>query len=403
MARRKTPTVEYTINGVTRERKKRTETFGTLEMLKSGKWRAKYYLNGHRYATPAFDDKMEAERCRAALEAERRAGTLKPPAAIKATNFKEYAHTWVEQHRTSKGKPLAPRTKAENLRMLSNGLSFFNPYSLTDIDAPLIRKWHAQRCKNAGATTAGNEARVLKAILQTAVNDDVLEKNPVPGELTRSKTGKEHRAPTTGELKRILDHLEGQWRVAVLIAAFGGLRAGELSALERRDIEVRNGRVVIHVTKQAQWLDGEWIMKPPKSVDGVRFVTLPEWITPDVETHLRRNVSQFPNCRVFVPSRGAKYVSTATWGRVLHKAMADAGIDAPIHWHDLRHYFGTELAKNGVGIRELQAALGHGTPAASLSYLEQEHGLTAALADRLPRLGDSSMIEFPRKTEVRTA
>lgn len=400
MARRKTQMVEYTRQGVTRERKKRTETFGTLEMLKSGKYRVRYYIDGHRYATPTFNDKADAERCRAALEADRRAGTLKPPASIEATNFKEYAHTWVEQHRTSKGKPLAPRTKAETLRMLNNGLSFFDPYSLTNIDAPLIRKWHAQRCKNAGATTAGNEARVLKAILQTAVNDDVLEKNPVPGELTRSKTGKEHRAPTTGELGRILDHLEGQWRVAVLISAFGGLRAGELSALERQDIEVRNGRVVIHVTKQAQWLDGEWIVKPPKSADGLRFVTLSEWITPEVETHLRKNVGQFPNCRVFVPSRGAKYVSTATWGRMLHKAMADTGIDAPIHWHDLRHYFGTELAKNGVGIRDLQAALGHGTPAASLSYLEQEHGLTAALADRLPRLGDSSMIEFPRKAEV---
>ncbi|UIP49305.1 site-specific integrase [Bifidobacterium longum] len=397
MARRKQEMVEYTRDGVTRERKKRTSTYGYVETLPSGKFRVRYLIDGRRYSSAAFDDRREAERYRAALEAERRAGTLKPPASIEATNFKEYAHTWVEQHRTSKGKALAPRTKAENLRMLEHGLSYFDPYSLTLIDAPLIRKWHAKRCNDAGATTAGNEARVLKAILQTAVNDGVLEKNPVPGELTRSKTGKEHRAPTTGELKRILDHLEGQWRVAVLIAAFGGLRAGELSALERRDIEVRNGRVVIHVTKQAQWLDGEWIVKPPKSVDGVRFVTLPEWIAPDVETHLRRNVSQFPNCRVFVPSRGAKYVSTATLGRVLHKAMADAGIDAPIHWHDLRHYFGTELAKNGVGIRELQAALGHGTPAASLSYLEQEHGLTAALADRLPRLEDSSMVAFPRK------
>lgn len=398
MARRKTPTVEYTINGVTRERKKRTETFGTLEMLKSGKWRVKYYLNGHRYATSAFDDKMEAERCRAELEAKRRAGTLKPPAAIKATNFKEYAHTWVEQHRTSKGKALAPRTKAENLRMLNNGLSFFDSYSLTDIDAPLIRKWHAARCKNAGATTAGNEARVLKAILQTAVNDGVLEKNPVPGELTRSKTGKSHRPPSVGELTQIVNHLQGQWRVAVLIAAFGGLRAGELSALERQDITFNDDLATINVNKQAQWVDGEWTLRPPKSADGIRFVALPAWITPTIKNHLHKQVDRFPSSRIFKTSRGNGYVSTATWGRVLHKAMADAGIDAPIHWHDLRHFFGTSLAKSGVGIKELQAALGHGTPAASLSYLEQEHGLTAELANRLPRLDDSSsLIIFPRK------
>lgn len=397
MARRKTEMVEYTRNGVTRERRKRKETFGTLEVLKSGKYRVRYYLDGHRYATPTFDDRAEAERCRAALEAERRAGALKPPASIEAINFKEYAHTWVEQHRTSKGKPLAPRTKSENLRMLDHGLSFFDPYSLTNIDAPLVRKWHAGRCKNAGATTAGNEARVLRAILQTAVRDEVLEKNPVPSELTRSKTGKLHRAPTTGELALIVDQLEGQWRLAVLISAFGGLRIGELTALERQDIAIQDGRVTIHVTKQVQRIDGAWIVTPPKSADGVRFVTLPEWLTADVETHLNGCVKPFPRSLIFVPSRGAEYVSNSTWGHVLRKAISAAGVDVPMHWHDLRHFFGTELAKSGVGIRELQAALGHGTPAASLSYLEQEHGLTAELANRLPQLDNDSLIAFPRK------
>ena len=384
MARRKTQVVEYTCDGETRERLKRTRTFGTIAMLKSGKCRVFYTLDGKRYASHAFDDKTDAERYRAELEAQRRAGTIKPPATIEAERFSEYARTWVEQHRTSKGKALAPRTKAENLRMLGHGLSYFNAYSLTAINSPLVRKWHALRCRNAGATTAGNEARVLKAILATAVRDEVLERNPVPSELTRSQTGRPHRAPTVDELSRIIDHLEGQWRVAVYVAAFAGLRAGELSALERRDISFMDDHVNVHVTKQAQYVDGTWIVKPPKSSEGVRDINLPEWLTPVFTEYLAGHVGEFPKSLLFTTSRGNGYVSTATWGRVLHKAMKDAGVTAAIHWHDLRHFFGSALAENGAGIKQIQAALGHSTARASLTYLETVHGLSADLADRLP-------------------
>ena len=117
-----------------------------------------------------------------------------------------------------------------------------------------------------------------------------------------------------------------------------------------------------------------------------------------VETHLDEYVGRFPTALLFTPSRGAQYVSTATWGRVLHTAMHEANIKAPIHWHDLRHYFGSALAENGAGIKQIQAALGHSTASASLTYLETVHGLSAAIADRLPAPDiTSSVVPFRKK------
>ena len=393
---RKSPTVTYMADGQTRTRSKRRHVFGTVEQLPSGNYRAVYTgIDGHRYKSKVFDVRDDAERYRAKTEAEVRAGTWQPPATIDATMFKDYAATWVQQHRTGRGKPLAPRTKAEDTRMLGHGLSYFDGYALATITPALVRKWHAKRCKEAGATSAGNEARVLKSILSQALKDGTIKRNPVAGELTHSITGVEHHAPTATQVAEIIDNVESKWRAALYIAAYGGLRAGELSALQRRDVSISGGRVTINVSKQAQYVNGKWVTKAPKSAEGVRTLTLPEWLTPIVSRHLDTYVDRFPLSKLFSPARGDGYVSTATWGRILHKAMKSAGITTPMHWHDLRHFFGSTLAARGVGIKQLQGALGHATARASLIYLEPVNGMSADVADLMPKPSDSETKTVP--------
>lgn len=387
---------------ITMTRKKRDATFGTLKRLKSGKFQPIYLgPDKKRYYASACNTEKQAREFLADRDYEIKHGQWKPPASIEAEDFGRYATIWVRQRQTRKGSALRPSTHALYERELDSGLQGFARCPLTYITPPMVREWHGKRCEQAGETTAGAEARLLHAILSTAVKDGTITRNPVPSELLRSKTGVKHRAPTTEELANIIAALPDKWRLCAYIAAFGGLRFGEWVRLERQDLDEVDGHVVVHVTCQAQRVGGEWLIRPPKSSEGVRSVSLPLWLTDIVNDHLKRFVGPFPASLIFAPDKnGTRYISESTWSHKWSRALAKAHISDVIRPHDLRHYFGSALADAGVGIRQLQNALGHGTARASLGYLESSRGLPESLADRLQRLPaatDTNIVNYPSR------
>ena len=54
------------------------------------------------------------------------------------------------------------------------------------------------------------------------------------------------------------------------------------------------------------------------------------------------------------------------------KACKDAGIDAAIHYHSLRHSTGSLLAQSGVSLYTIQKILGHSNPAVSQIYAHMQ-------------------------------
>ena len=75
-------------------------------------------------------------------------------------------------------------------------------------------------------------------------------------------------------------------RLAVLIAVWCGLRQGEIVELRRADIDVTKG--VIKVRRAVARVPGEPpIVGGPKSGAGVRDVSIPPHLMPEVERHLR--------------------------------------------------------------------------------------------------------------------
>ena len=387
MMARKRELVTYTHDGETRLRAKRTHTIGYVRTLKSGKTRVEYRVDGKRYYSHAFDNKTDAERYRVEIAAQVLAGTWKSPATIEAEKFGKYSHIWVEQRVTRRNTPLRPKTKAEYLRQLDEGLKQFAVMPLNEITPALVRSWHASRTKNAGATAAGAEARLLHAIMTTAESDEIIKRNPVPSELLKTRTGKAHRAPTSQELAAIIAQLPEKWQLAAYFAAFGGLRIGEWSALTRNDVKTVGKHVQISISKQVQRVGGKWITGKPKSDEGIRVVALPAWLTPIVEEHLKMYVGRFPKSTIFEPDIATGgHMSVSSWSHMWHRACIAVGITDTIRPHDLRHFYGSALADSGLGIRQLQSALGHGTAQASLVYLDEARGTSAEIADTLQPL-----------------
>ena len=195
----------------------------------------------------------------------------------------DYATRWLRERAL-----LRPRTSElyEGLLRL-HILPTLGPVTLADLKPPMIRTWHAGLLSGPrpGATTAAKSYRLLRTILATAVDDDVLEKNPCRIRGAGVEHSKERPIATIEQVYALADAIDPMYRVLVLTATFTSLRLGELRALTRKHLNLLHATV--HVAGQLQELkDGSLVLAPPKTAAGVRTVSIPAALIPELEEQL---------------------------------------------------------------------------------------------------------------------
>ncbi|MGK0722601.1 tyrosine-type recombinase/integrase [Leucobacter sp. W1478] len=397
-------TTEGTTEGTTsRPRKytRRRESWGRVRKLPSGRYQASYVGPDEltHTAPMTYSEKGDAQAWLSGVRTDIERGKWKSPRQAAAEVFGPYARAWIAQRVNSAGEPLRERTRAEYLRYLERGLAVFENERLDKISPAQVRTWHSARLE-VGKTTAAREARLLRAVLNTALTDGIVTANPVDSKLTRSATGMKYRPPTEGELAAMLALFERDapdMRLALILAAFGGLRLSEWRALRRSDVTLDGERYAVSVTRQAQrarrtktgepWAakgDGKWIVGPPKSAEGVRVVLLPVWATAAVSEHLAEHVGKFPESLLFPPVGNAEFMDDNRFYRVWDRAREELKIKGTVREHDLRAFAGTYYARAGATLRETMALLGHSTTRAAMAYQHAVGDRAAELADRMP-------------------
>jgi len=411
--------------------RRRQETWGAIRKLPSGRFQASYVGgDGERWTARTdantaltFDTKTDARAWLAATRGAIQRGAWESPVAraerlkteakkSAANTFAPYAAAWVTQRRSSKGAPLRPKTSTEYARQLAHGLAEFSSDRLISITQARVREWHSRRAQVA-PTAAGAEARLLRAILNTALVDGLIVDNPVPGHLTRTSTGRAHRPPTIDELGVILDAIDAKFRLAVLLAAYGSARISEWRALRRRDLlpteaEIKLAddttgivkRYMLNIERQAQHITGQgWVVGAPKSAEGVRVTPLPTWMTAQIDEHLEQYVDPGSESLLFAPVGRSEFLHDRQFTDAWNPAREAAGVrlpterdddGKPIAWtnivreHDLRAFAGTLHAQSGATLRETMAFLGHSTTAAAMSYQYAAEDRLREIADRMP-------------------
>ena len=91
--------------------------------------------------------------------------------------------------------------------------------------------------------------------------------------------------PTIAEVRALAAEMPENLRVAVILAACGGMRRGETLALRRRDIDPLRSSMRIERAR-AELSDGTVLFTGPKTDAGVRMVHLPELAMHAIEEHL---------------------------------------------------------------------------------------------------------------------
>src|SRR3546814_20886613 len=97
---------------------------------------------------------------------------------------------------------------------------------------------------------------------------------------------------THDQVATLTASVDERYRALVYVAAYTGLRAGELIALRRSHVDPL--RRTITVTEQVQSTDGRYVASPPKSAAGRRSVPLPSMDGAAWRRHLTATATRPP-------------------------------------------------------------------------------------------------------------
>ncbi|GGU07243.1 tyrosine-type recombinase/integrase [Streptomyces coeruleorubidus] len=361
--------------------------FGRVRKLPSGRYQARYLgPDGQlRPAPHTFRTKKDADDWLADKQTELRRGDWHDPDAGKVP-FGEYATAWIKE------RELTSTTRQLYGSLLRHHLEpAFGAVNVAEISPPLVRRWRADKlASGTGPTTVAKSYALLRAIMGTAVADQMIRRNPCTIKGASTVHTPERPTATVQEVYDLADAIQPRYRVLVLMAGFLGLRWGELIGLHRRDIDLDRGAVRVR-RAVAELFNGQREIKAPKSAAGKRTVSIPAAITPDIRDHLERYAEPGADGRVFLGAKGAT-PRRNHFNRLWRKACSDAGIKG-LHFHDLRHTGNTLAASTGASTRELMARMGHSTARAALIYQHASAERDRLIADAL-----SALVDRGRKT-----
>jgi integrase len=169
---------------------------------------------------------------------------------------------------------------------------------------------------------------------------------------------------TPDEIAALIEAINPRYRAAVALAAWAGLRRGEILGLRRDDIDPTIHTVTVRRTRTEMLSSNESFDSLPKTDAGYRTVALPPHIWPLISEHLDQYAG---DVHVFVGRDG-----TPMRGNALRLAFqrARASIGRPdLRFHDLRHTGQTLAAAAGASLADLMRRLGHSSMAAAKRYL----------------------------------
>jgi integrase len=372
--------------------RKGRRSFGSVRRLPSGRWQARYRdAAGKTHAAPeTFATRPEATRFLAQVETDLARGEWTDPRAGRVL-FAEWAARWQETTTN-----LRPNTRALHAYLLRRFLlPAFADTALADLDLMAVRSWLARLEREAvSPNTVAKAYRLLARIMDTAVDASLLVRNPCSVKGAATERAPEMRVATIAQVAALAEAIHPRFRALVLVAAYAGLRWGELVGLQVKRVDLLHGRIT--VAEQATEIDGQFTWGPPKTEAGRRTVTLPAVAAEALAEHLATSSQPGPEGLVFTSAEGALLRRSNFQRRVWRPATRAVGL-AGLRFHDLRHTSATLSIAAGASTRELMARMGHSSSAAALRYQHVMAGRDAAIAAALDELIEaaSALVERP--------
>ena len=353
--------------------------FGRVRRLPSGRWQARYLgPDGcDRPAAQTFETRRDADRWLSAAETDLGRGHWVDPSASQTT-VEAWSGIWLANRPDLKvrtrelydwllGKYIVPR---------------LGHVPLGKVTPSLVRSWHAQISRVGSPTPVRQSYSLLRAMLTTAVADDVILRNPCAIKGAGVSHATERPVATIPQILALAEAVPPRYQAFILTATWSSARWGELVALTRDRLDLLHG--TMKIDRQLVELRGCRLQPDsPKSAAGVRTIHLPPHLLPELQHHLATFVPS--DCIYVFPNSKGEPIKRSSFRSVWLRARAKAGLPT-LRFHDLRHTGNTLAAATGASTRELMARMGHSSIRAALIYQHATKDRDAVIATALSAL-----------------
>ena len=278
-------------------------------------------------------------------------GEWKDP-ALALTPFGEWHETW------KRGVVhLRPSTLARDDGYIKRYiLPTFKDKQLKAISQPTVQAWVAELTRrDLAAATVVKAHQILSKIMSGAIDAGMIATNPCTTVRLPRIERTEMRFLTAADVAILAAAMDPAYRAAVWLAAYGGLRAGELFGLRAKRVDTLHQRV--EVAEQLVEVEGGLHFGQPKTRAGHRSVPLPDVVIKALSDHMT-TYPVGPEELVFTAPKGGP-VRLASWRqRYWVPAVKKAGL-TPLRIHDLRHTAVSLWIEAGAHPYDVAARAGH--------------------------------------------
>lgn len=343
-----------------------------------------------REQSKTFRTRKEAERYERSQQTAMEQGLWVDPRGGKVT-LAAWATEW--QRTVVHLRPSTQRIYEANLRI--HIVPSLGHIELGRLTPSMLRAWLSDLAtkpsRRGGVLAAGSVAqayRTLNRVLVAAVDDELLGRNPLRGVKPPRADAEMMRFLSHDEVATLTDTMDARYEALVLVGSYTGLRAGELTALRRNNVDTLHRTIT--VVEQVVRVGSNYVVMPPKSAAGRRSVAMPSIVAEALEVHLGSFAESGASGIVF-PAPSGGYLRLENFRKRFWLPATEAAGLAPLRLHDLRHTCASLAIAAGADVKVLQRMLGHASAALTLDrYGHLMPGQAEAVADRLDAFARSA-------------
>lgn len=324
------------------------------------RWRVRYRGPDGRERNKSFTRKVDAERYLTGIEHSKIVGTYMDPGRSKIA-VGPWSRQWLESQ-----VHLKASTRARYEGILSKHIEpRWGSTPLSRVAHADVNAWIASL--RLAPATVRYVHRVLSLILELAVRDGRIPKNPASGVRLPRAAKPEKRFLTPEQVHQLADaaaaypipEIGSQYRALVLTLAFCGLRWGEAAALRVKRVDLMRRRIT--VAESVTEVRGHLVWGTPKNHQ-TRSVPLPGFLA-----NLLAEIvaGKAPSGLVFTTWRGKPLRNLNFRRDVFDRAAEDAGLTG-LTPHELRHTAASLAVAAGANVKAVQRMLGHASAAMTL-------------------------------------
>ena len=296
----------------------------------------------------------------------------------------DYYERW--QARRVKSGQVKPSTIYANNRRYARIDKILGKKRLTAIKKDDVYQLQADLVKDLSSKGTNDTIALMKSILKSAVDEDIIPKNPLDGVKSIKRTEEEaakntHRYLSGDEITAFFEAAAGSiYKNLFLFLLLSGMRCGEAGALTWADIDEKNN--VIHITKSVTRISNkEFVIGSTKTQDSKRDIELTDELRNVLVSQKIQQAGLFGIRAV----RDEQQIFTTLSGGLINQSNTCPVIanickkaDKAGHQierftpHAFRHTFITYELENGVPMNDIARQVGHTNTITLQKYYSHE-------------------------------